>query len=218
MLLRACRWASQLSGSTAVRPPLAEPPCMQEIRHMTPTCVSFSDLQVPGQSGRETNNQIIIPLRFVRYYFTVCNPVLFIRLHIHQGSISWAFWHFESKWRSCMMGMYIHVHTFVCNFHVCELCWTDNHENLTFSPSKQQREKQLCELWIPVGQASHIIKHVSVQNQGKELHPAILTLPSNKVTCTVLQENPFCLSSAGIPGWSSLTSVTQRWDRMINLP
>lgn len=116
----------------------------------------------------------------------------------------------KASHQSCMVGMYIHAHTFVCNFHVCELCWTDNHENLTFSSSKQQCEKQLYELWILAGQASHTIKHGSFQKQRTELHPAILILPSNKITCSVLQENPFCLSSAAIPGWNSLTSVTQR--------
>lgn len=88
------------------------------------------------------------------------------------------------------MGMYIRVHTFVCSFYVCELCWTDNHENLTSSPSKQQCEKQLHALWIPAGRASHTIKHgISIWTRRRELlHPAIFILPSNKITCTVLQE------------------------------
>lgn len=120
-LLRACRWASQLSSSTTVRPPLAELPCMQEIRYMTSTRISFSDSQVPGQSGRKSNNQIVIPLSFVLNYFTLCNPVLFIKLHIHQDSISWAFWHFESK-LSVLHGGYVYPCAYICMQLSC--LWT----------------------------------------------------------------------------------------------
>lgn len=112
------------------------------------------------------------------------------------------------------MGMYICLYTFICHFHVCELCWTDNHENLTASPSKQYCEKQLHALWIPAGQASHTIKYsISFWTWRRESHAAIFTLPSNKITCTVLQEETCCLSfalAAGNLSWNLLTCVIWR--------